>query len=257
MGYQSEFSRALLNGQQPCSARLKTWNGSDSSSRFAVYRNNVVSSLINALADNFPVIVQLVGDDFFRAMATVFVREFPPQTRILSYYGAGFARFIEAFPPAQSLPYLADVARLEFARIQAYHSADVAGLGAEQIAQALANPEALVQMTFSLHPSLTVLNSAYGIVSLWGAHQGHIEIERVNPSNAENALILRNQLDVEVMQISAAAALFIGALMDRKTLAAAAEYATDLQPDFDLTPYLAHLIQTGVISSYSVSNSAA
>ncbi|ARU87751.1 DUF2063 domain-containing protein [Pseudomonas sp. M30-35] len=257
MSYQQEFSSALINAEQPCPTQLKTWNGSDSSSRFAVYRNNVISSLINALADNFPVVLQLVGDDFFRAMANVFVREFPPQTRILTFYGAGFARFIEAFPPARSLPYLADVARLEFVRIQAYHSADVAALGPEQISQVLSQPEALERMTFTLHPSLTVLNSAHAIVSLWGAHQGHIDITQVNPNTAEHALILRNQLDVEVMHISAAAALFIGVLMERQPLAAAVEYAIACEPDFDLPPLLAHLIQAGAITRYSVSNSAA
>lgn len=251
MSGQRDFSSALLNAKQPCPPQLKTWNGSDSSGRFAVYRNNVVSSLVNALADNFPVTFQLVGEQFFRAMANIFVREFPPQTRILSSYGAGLARFIESFPPARTLPYLADVSRLEFARIQAYHSADTPALGAEQIAQALANPEALERMTFTLHPSLTVLNCAHAIVSLWGAHQGHMDIARVNPNNAEHALILRNHLDVEVMQISAAAAAFIGALMDHQTLADAAEYAMACELNFDLTPTLAHLIQAGAITNYS------
>ncbi|WP_339514530.1 HvfC/BufC N-terminal domain-containing protein [Pseudomonas sp. RL_15y_Pfl2_60] len=256
MGYQYEFSSALTNAEQPCPAQFKTWNGSDSSSRFAVYRNNVISSLINALADNFPVVMQLVGDEFFKAMANIFVREFPPQTRILAYYGAGLARFIEAFPPAQGLPYLADVARLEFARIQAYHSADVVALGPEQIGRILGQPEALERMSFSLHPSLTVLNSRHAIVSLWAAHQGHIDIAKVNPNTPEHALILRNRMEVEVLQISAAAAAFLGALMDRQPLAEATEYAIACEPEFDLTPLLAHLIQTGAITRYSLSNSA-
>lgn len=257
MGYQHEFSNALLKVQHPCPGQLKTWNGSASDSRFAVYRNNVISSLINALADNFPVTLQLVGDEFFRAMASVFVREFPPQSPVLACYGASFARFMEVFPPAQGLPYLADVARLEFARIQAYHSADAATLGPEHLAQALADPAALEQMRLTLHPSLAVLNSPHAIVSLWAAHQGHVDIARVNPNTPEHALILRNRMEVEVLQISTAAALFLGALMDSHPLAEAAEYAIACEPEFDLTPLLAHLIQTGAITRYSLSNSAA
>lgn len=88
-------------------------NGSDPTARLAVYRNNVVGSLIDALADAFPVAQQLVGVAFFRAMAGVFARQAPPRSRILAHYGEGFAEFIEGFEPARSVPYLADVARLE------------------------------------------------------------------------------------------------------------------------------------------------
>lgn len=250
--YQHAFADALLDAELACPAQLTSWNGSDINSRFAVYCNNVVSSLINALADTYPVVQQLVGDTFFRAMANIFVRQCPPQSRVLTYYGADFSAFIEAFAPAQSVPYLADVARLEFARVQAYHSADIAALDANQIGQALSNPEALEQMTFTLHPSLHVLSSAHAIVSLWGAHQGHLDLSQVKPDNAEHALIIRNQLDVEVMQISNAGAAFIRALKDSHPLAAAAEKATEEQADFDLTAYLAHLIQTGAITDFSV-----
>jgi hypothetical protein len=72
---------------------LIAWNGSDPARRFAVYRNNVVVSLIDALADTFPVTQELVGEDFFRAMAGVFVRHAPPTSALLAEYGEGFSGF--------------------------------------------------------------------------------------------------------------------------------------------------------------------
>jgi hypothetical protein len=250
MSRQQNFVAALLDPQRDCPPELTSWNGSDPSSRFAVYRNNVMSSLVNALADSFPVVHQLVGDEFFRAMAQVYVAATPPRSRILSEYGEAFPTFIASFPPASNLPYLADVARLEFLRIQAYHAADTPALSNEQIGAVLAQPDRLDSMTFELHPSVAVLSSAFAIVSLWAAHQGEMSIAQVDPLRAEHALILRNRLDVEVMGIRPGAALFIQALQTGSSFGAAAERALAVDPEFDLSQHLAHLIGTGALTGF-------
>ncbi|PTT93348.1 DUF2063 domain-containing protein, partial [Pseudomonas sp. HMWF005] len=87
MSHQAAFAAALLDPQLPCPDGLCSANGADPASRFSVYRNNVQSSLINALADSYPVVQQLVGEDFFRAMAAVFVQQHPPETPLMSRYG--------------------------------------------------------------------------------------------------------------------------------------------------------------------------
>ncbi len=119
MSTQTAVAQALLDPALPCPTGLSTWNGSDPQTRFAVYRNNVMMSLIDALADTYPVVQRLVGEDFFRAMARVFAQAKPPRSAVMAYYGRDFAAFIDAFPPAASVPYLADVARLEMARVLA------------------------------------------------------------------------------------------------------------------------------------------
>jgi hypothetical protein len=118
------FAEALLARDFDCPPGLRTWNGSDPGTRFAVYRNNLVVSLVDALADTYPVVQEMVGVEFFRAMAREFVRVQPPASPVLAHYGAGFAEFIEDFPPAAGLPYLPDLARLELMRVEVYHAAD-------------------------------------------------------------------------------------------------------------------------------------
>ena len=98
------FAAALLNPAAPCPSGLVTWNGSDAAQRFGVYRNNVTVSLIEALADTFPVVQQLVGDAFFRVMAGEFARQSPPTSPVLAWYGDAFADFIVAFTPATGVP---------------------------------------------------------------------------------------------------------------------------------------------------------
>jgi hypothetical protein len=176
------IAKALLAPEFACPPGLRTWNGSDPGVRFAVYRNNVIVSLIDALADTYPVVRQLVGEEFFHAMAREYALAHPPVSPVMAHYGDGFAEFIAGFPPAAALPYLADMARLEYLYVQVYHAADEA-------------------------PAMRVLHSHYAVASLWTAHQADdidAALARVDPYLAESALVLRIDLDVLVMRIGEA-----------------------------------------------------
>jgi hypothetical protein len=253
MSTQSRFAAALLDPERPCPDGLTAWNGSDPAQRFRVYRNNVIVSLIDALADTYAVTRELVGEEFFRAMARRYAYANPPQSRLLAFYGAGFPDFVAGFPPAAGLPYLADVARLEYWRVVAYHAADVPAVSAAEISAALADEGALPSLGLRLHPSLAVLSSAFAVVSLWAAHQGILELSTVKPDSAETALILRNGLDVEVVQLSEAAGRFVAALRSGSALGAAAESATALDADFDLVGVLGLLLQKSAVTGLNPS----
>lgn len=250
MNGQAQFVAALLDPARPCPAGLTSWNDAAPARRFAVYRNNVIASLVDALADGFPVVQQLVGEAFFRAMAQVFVRQSPPRSAVLLDYGDDFPAFIEGFGPAGNLPYLADVARLERLRSRAYHAADSPALDADALAGALAEPDQLASLVFQLHASVAVLASRFAIVSLWAAHQGLLEIARVDPYGAESALVLRHGLEVEVIGLQAGDATFIQGLQAGMPLGRAAEQGLARDPAFDLSVPLAQLIRTGAISGY-------
>ncbi len=244
MSTQTAFAAALLDPGLAPPDGLVAWNGSDPARRFAVYRNNVIVSLVDALADAFPVTQELVGEDFFRAMARVFAFAHPPGSRLMAFYGAEFPAFVGTFPPAAGVPYLADVARLEYLRVQAYHAADAAPMPADKLAAALDDPETLPSLRVVLHPSLRVLASRFAVASLWGAHQGLLDISEVVPEVPETVLVLRQGLDVEVLRISPADGAFIAALRDCAGLGEAAQ-AADLQ--FDPTGALGLLLQKGAV----------
>ncbi len=243
------FFEALLDPALPPPTGLTTWNGSDPATRFAVYRNNVAISLIDALADTYPVTQALVGEEFFRAMARLFVRQAPPTSRVLAFYGESFPAFIAAFAPAASVPYLADVAQLEMLRVQAYHAANAIELPGDAIARSMAKAEDLPDLRIEFQPSVRLLRSPYAVVSLWAAHQGIGDISTVDPDTPEHALILRPQLDVEVIRLNAGASDFIAHLLQGASLGAAHEAASFAFADFDLTDTLGLLIRTQAISA--------
>jgi hypothetical protein len=251
MSTQQEFFDALLDADRvdaPCPAGLVSWNHSDPARRFAVYRNNVMVSLIDALADAFPVAQELVGEEFFRAMAKRFVLAHPPRSRILAYYGQEFPAFVEAFAPAASVPYLADVMRLEMLRILAYHAADAKVIAPGEVAAVLAEEARLSELRLLLHPSLAVLRSPYAVVSLWGAHQGLFDIASVEPVEAQTALVVRIGLDVSIVGIDVASGFFIEQLLLGSSLAQAATSTSEF-PQFDLASSLGTLLRWHCISA--------
>ncbi len=248
MSSQADFASTLTDPTQACPPGLTSWNHSDVAQRFSVYRNNVMASLVDALADTFAVTQELVGPEFFRAMAQVFVQNHPPQTRVLTWYGAHFPDFIAGFEPAATLPYLPDVARLEMLRVRSYHAADAAPLETSTLAQALSDPAALAQLTLVLHPSVHMLASHHAAYSLWAAHQGVLTLESVDTTQAESVLIYRHGLDVLLQLITPAQHFFVQQLQAGHPLAQAVDTAVAMNADFDLPAMLALLIRQQLIT---------
>ena len=252
---QRDFAQALLDAQPPCPAGLRSWNGSDPAARFAVHRNNVVSSLVQALTDTFPVTRQLVGEAFFAAMAGVFVRHTPPRTPVLTLYGDDLPAFVESFEPAQRLPYLADVARLEVLRVRAFHAADSPVLSGDDIARHLLDPQTLPGARVEFHPSAAMLASRFAIVALWAAHQGVGEIAKVDPTQPQSALVLRQQDDVVIIASGRGSAMFFERLLAGATLGEASIAAAEHDEGFDLAASLGVLIRHGALSAWHPSGS--
>ncbi|MDP1647517.1 MAG: DNA-binding domain-containing protein [Rubrivivax sp.] len=243
------FAAALLDPARLCPSGLRAWNGSDPTARLAVHRNNVVGSLIDALAETFPVVQQLVGEDFFRAMAGIFVRHAPPRSRVLAQYGQDFPAFIARFEPAQSLPYLADVARLEAARVRAYHAADADPVSADAVSLALTSGERMGELRALCHPSVSTLASPHAVVSLWVAHQNDGGVETVDVDAPECAIVLRASLDVVVLRAPDGAAAFVQALLQGQGLGDAVASAMQVAPHFDLTAALSLLLAHDALTS--------
>jgi hypothetical protein len=243
---QATFTAALFDPDRPPPAGLVAHNGSDPERRFAVYRNNVIVSLVNALKAIFPITAELVGADFFAAMAAEHVRVSPPRSRRLAVYGADFPAFIRGFTPANGVPYLADVAAFEAARLAVYHAADEEALAPDAIAARLGDD--LAAARFRLVDAHRVSASPYALFSLFAAHRGDLAIETVNPFEPEAVLITRVGDDVLTTRLSPADAAFLGALGNGETLGDAAAAALAVDPDLSLPHMLAALFGAGLIT---------
>lgn len=239
MHLQDEFANALLSATSPVPSCVSGAAVRRADRRFAVYRNNVAVSLVEALGSRFPVVKRLVGDEFFRALAHAYILREPPFSPLLIHYGETFPSFIEEFEAAKPLPYLADVARLEFARGRAYHAADIDPLPAEAFAKL---PDEDVSATrVTLHPSVAVLASAYPVLSIWETNQVDA-VGAVQAWGSETTLVARPFLEVETLRLGAGVDTFLLALQSGAGIGEAAEAASAAAPRFDAAEGLATLI---------------
>ena len=244
---QTAFAEALLEPEAALPPAIARAASPAAKRRFDVYRNNVTSSLIEALKASFPVVCRLVGEDFFKAAATLYVRQDPPRSPLLFRYGASFADFLEGFPPAASVPYLGDVARLEWAWLQAYHAEDRAPLPIQDLA---AFPqESLPALRFTLHPSFSLLRSRWPLVSLWAAVRAQREDPNIDMSQGEEAVLLRPEDQVMVQLLPAGACNFLSALAAGRSLGEAAQLAAEQHSGFDLAHHLQGLFTLGAVAA--------
>jgi hypothetical protein len=194
--------------------------------RLDVHRNNSMVSLVDALAATFPVTLALVGEDFFRDMARERVRADPPRSPILFRYGEGFPGFVQDYAPAAVVPYLADVARLEYLRVQCHHAADAQAVPVAEFHALLSAPERLADLRMTLHPASAWLRSDHAVHALWRAHQGldalaRADLADIDPDSAEAVLVTRPRWDVQVHRIDARATHALDALREGAPLGAA------------------------------------
>lgn len=245
---QAAFAVALGEPDQPVPDDIRRAEpGTAQTRRFDVYRNNVTVAAIDALRDIYPAVQKLVGDEFFRACARVYFEHAKPASPVMHRYGADFGAFLDDFPPAQSVPYLGDVARLEYVRLQAYHAADAAPIGLADLAALPADQ--IDKAVLIVHPSVGLVRSRYPAVSLWGASTGLVGSETVDMDCAEDALVVRLGYEVETLGLSPGGGAFLAAVMAGCTLGDAAAQAAKDSADFQLHRHLAGLFEKGCFAS--------
>ena len=241
---QTAFTAALLNPEMEVPEGIIQPDGTPASKRFDVYRNNVVTSLIDAMGTAFPVIKQLVGEQFFDAMAGHFVRLNPPQSPLMMFYGEGFPDFLESFEPVQKLPYLPDMARLELARRTSYHAEDNPVAPSEALAEI--PPQELGDVKLILHASVQMVSSEHPVFSIWrfNATRDRTPIQ----AQSEDVLISRPQSDVGLQLLPPGGVQFLRALKTGKTLAQAAETGENAHVDFDLSQNIGGILAAQILS---------
>ena len=133
---QETFAAALTDPAQELRAASLLFRGAPAGAveRIAVYRGNVVANARKALASAYPITVKIVGDEFFDGLAREYLRRHPSVSGDLNELGREFAHFVAEFPHTRDLPYLPDVARLEWLAHRAHYAADAAPFDVQRLA---------------------------------------------------------------------------------------------------------------------------
>ncbi len=247
---EKSFAASLLDKDGRVPSDLTSYSSPVPQSRFNIYRNNVHVALIDMMAAKFPIVLKLVGEEFFRGAARVYIRANPPTSAMTINYGKGFPGFLENFEHVQDVPYLADVARLEWLRMEAYNAADRKSLGGEDLAAI--DHDRLIETSFELHPSLRLLQSEYPVYSIWQANIDGVALSSVDlNSGGEDVLIIRPRLEVLVIKLASGHCDFVRALGSGIALGEANERAFESHEGFDLQLAISGLIGCGAFTGFS------
>lgn len=248
----SDFARAIVRGEEPSPQIEANYRHYSAAVAIEVYRNNYRGNLHDTLAGAYPVIEQLVGKDFFRLLARQFIEQHPSRSGNLHHYGAEMADFVAAFEAAKGLPYLPDIAALEWACHCAWFADDTDTLDIVKLAQI--PPEQYPDLILHTHPFCHLVRSSYPVASIWHAHQPgansdfHIDLD----SGCSNALVSRKDDVVRVSELSAADADWLQGIQAGTPLGAATAATQERHHDFDLQAALLNLVAQGVLSDFNL-----
>jgi hypothetical protein len=229
---------AALAGSARSGDALSLIAGEHAHGRLALYRANVAANAALALAATYPIVRKLVGAEFFDGLARAYSDAHPSVSGDLNELGQHFADFVQTFPSARELPYLPDVARLEWLAHQAHYAADHAPLDVGRLASI--REDDYPRLALTLHPAVAMLASAYPLFRIWEVHQddyqGEIAVDL--GSGAEHIIVYRPQYRVTVAKLTRGESAFLGAVGQGGLLGAALEQALAADAGFDLAASL-------------------
>jgi hypothetical protein len=243
--WQDGFASAVTDPGAPVPDGVRSVRGDADALRFAVYRNNVHVGLVEALRAGFPVVERVVGEAFFTAMARAYAGVHKPKSPVMMFYGEGFGDFIDGFPPAAGLPYLGDLARLEFAWTGSYHAADAEPLTLSAFAGI--DDGALAAMVLKPHPAARLVSSPFAVGSIWLAQKSE-QAGKIDAGAGEAVLVTRPGARVSVSVLPERDIAFAEAVFSGASLGEAAEIAMERDSAFDFGAALTGLCAPGAFS---------
>jgi hypothetical protein len=251
---QSRISEAILHHESCDLAGVLAKGGFDPLRRFNIYRNNTFASLTATLIAVFPVTLQLLGESYFRYVASAFIRSNPPQEARLVRYGGNFAGFLAGFEDIRTMPFVAETARLEWMIAEALDAPALPGCSLDQ----LEDGGDMVPELF-LQPSLRLVVCRWPALDIWSAHQagGNIETLAGLSRRPERIALWRNSDNIRFLILDAPHFAFLHALKRRPNLEAAVSRVVARMPGLDLASAFAGLFADGLVARIRYAKPAA
>lgn len=244
--FQDDFVTSLWadQGNAPSSLRILAQQPG-----FTVYRNTVMKGCIEALEANYPAIRRLVGEEWFRAAAALYVRAHPPTDSRLLSYGDSFSGFLRDFPHAADLPYLEGVAILDRFWTEAHAAGDADTLLPSVLASL--TPEQLGDLVLVPHPAARwAFFDEEPIYTLWQRNREELDGDGDDLDwRGEGALITRPAGKVQWTSLDVSGLVFLNVCHAGQTLASAAEAVLEHSPHTDLAQLMASLLEAGAFKA--------
>lgn len=159
--------------------------------RVAVYRDGYPARLREALEESHPAVLHLVGPSASNALVRRYIASLSRHSYNLNDVGAEFCDFLEHDPLRAALPFLPELARLEWAIVRAFHACDGPPLDGTRLATLTAAQWQSAVLRFQ--PSLAVLRSNWPLLSLWQARDVPLADIDIDVENRSQCVLVRRR----------------------------------------------------------------
>lgn len=245
---QAAFAAGLASGAMAPALVAAVVDGRITAARrLGLHRNHVRTSLGEALARHFPVVRRLLGPAAFAAVGQRYLAAAPPTDPCLACYGASFAAFLARQDELAPYPFMADVARLEWARLEVARLPAGTPLGADDLAAI--PPEHLADLPLVL-TGARLLATDHAADRLWEANQAPRDGTPDGPVAEPRRLLLWRDGEGQIRCAVPAAAefAFLAAFEGGTSLGRAAQAALAVAPDAALGPFLGQALRRRILS---------
>lgn len=246
---QRAFARAIEAGDDSIAERVRP-GSTMPGARVAFYRASVRARRRDALAETYPVVRRLAGEDWFGEIARRYCGAHPPRSGDLALFGDRFADVLATDRDPQRLPYLADVARLEWACHESFHAADAGPLDAVALEKVAAERQGEVRLV--LHPSVRLLESRHPIAAIHQANQPGRDGTPSRKVGPDRVLVHRARGLVRVRSVEAHEWAVLRAFEGGATLEEAAIAMGERAAQASLAACLARLAAEDVVAGFSL-----
>lgn len=243
-GLQAAFASAVTGGDGAAFAGHLAGDPALALRRLAIYRDAIAANRRGALRSAYPVVARLVGDAFFGEAARRLAEASPPASADLNRYGAGFPAFLAGYAHAAPMPWLADLARLEWAWHESLMAADAPGIDFEALAGV--SEAAQPRLRFELHPGVRLVRSAWPVLAIWEANQPERDGTAARDEGADDVLVWREDQRVRMALLAPEEAGFVADLARGVAL----EDAALARDGWDFAPMLGRLAAHGMVAGF-------
>lgn len=247
---QEQFAASLLNAEFDSILPALKSNPLTKSDRFSIYRGNLLAIWNKTLANAYPVVQRLVGEDFFEDIARAYGRQYPSHSGDLNFFGEHFPPFLKVQESLLAYPYIVAVAELEWLLHRSYYARKELQISLPQlISQAGDN---IQQVRLSFAPDVSFHQSEFATLAIWQAHQAAEVEDLTTPIHTPTfGVISRPGWQAQVTGLGEASYCALEALYEGQTLESALDLALQIEVDFDVGAQLQVWFAAGFFVGHS------
>jgi uncharacterized protein (UPF0276 family) len=217
----------------PKNLPLNPQGGVTGAERIKVYAEGYPIRIEEALKEVYESVRHVIGANSFHQLAHAYALHHPSKDYNLTLTGRHLPRFLETYPVTQELAFLPDLAKLEWAIAEAFHSPLKPALNPAQLAGLSEIDWDEIQISFQ--PSLHLMASHWPVLDIWKARKLAIEEVKIDLMNRPQILmVFRHDLKVQCELIVEAQYRLLQGLISGLSLGKVCEMLAEWSPEGEL-----------------------